>query len=250
MLIGGNVPEVFWVHEKRGGRKDPYAIKGLLGWTLIGPTGVSRSPSKFTVNHKSHVEHEQLVKQVENFWQSDFTDLGPDSKVGEFLEDKRAHKMLENSIKLVNGRYEVGLPWRYSKPYLPNNRVVAEKRLNQLKKHFQRDDNLFQLYRDVVHDYISKVTEETDNTVDQTCKVTSYSDNSSEQLNQSPPQHSQDTQSEAEGADEAYVETIKWYLPHQPVLHPRKPGRVRVVFDCASRYKGTCLNDQLLHGPD
>ncbi|KAJ8038240.1 hypothetical protein HOLleu_15605 [Holothuria leucospilota] len=160
--------------------------------------------------------------------------------------------MPENSIKLVNGRYEVGLPWRYPKPYLPNNRVVAEKRLNQLKKRFQRDDNLFQLYRDVIYDYISKgygrkVTEEPDNTVDQTCKVTSDSDNSSLQLNQSPPQHSQ---SEADGADEAYVETIKWYLPHQPVLHLRKPGRVRVVFDCASRYKGTCMNDQLLHGPD
>ncbi|KAJ8034141.1 hypothetical protein HOLleu_20860 [Holothuria leucospilota] len=250
LLIGGNVPEVFWVlDEKRGGRKDPYAIKGLLGWTLIGPTGVSRSPSKFTVNHISHVE------QVENCWQSDFTDLGADSKVGESLEDKRAHKMLENSIKLVNGRYEVGLPWRYPMPYLPNNRVVAEKRLSQLKKRFQRDDNLLQLYSDVIHDYISKgygrkVTEETDNTVDQTCKVTSDSGNSSEQLNQSPPQHSQGTQSEAEGADEAYVETIKWYLPHQPVLHSRKPGRVRVGFDCASRYKGICLNDQLLHGPD
>lgn len=34
------------------------------------------------------------------------------------------------------------------------------------------------------------------------------------------------------------------------MLHPRKPVRVRVLFDCASRYKGTCLNDQLLHGPD
>lgn len=82
----------------------------MLGWTLIGPTGVSRSPSKFTVNHINHVEREQLVKLVENFWQSDFTDLGADSKVGESLEVKRARKMLENSIKMVNGRYEVGLP--------------------------------------------------------------------------------------------------------------------------------------------
>ncbi|KAJ8044937.1 hypothetical protein HOLleu_07839 [Holothuria leucospilota] len=87
---------------------------------------------------------------------------------GESLEGKRAHKMLGNSIKLVNGRYEVGRPWRYPKPYLPDNRIVAEKRLTQSKKRFQRDNNLFQLYRDVMHDYISKgygrkVTEESEN---------------------------------------------------------------------------------------
>ena len=37
-----------------------------------------------------------------------------------------------------------------------------------------------------------------------------------------------------------------WYLPH----HPQKPEKLRVVSDCAARYRGTSLNDQLLHGPD
>ena len=41
-----------------------------------------------------------------------------------------------------------------------------------------------------------------------------------------------------------------WYLPHHAVFHPCKPDKLRVVFDCAARFKGTSLNDQLLHDPD
>ena len=41
-----------------------------------------------------------------------------------------------------------------------------------------------------------------------------------------------------------------WYLPHHGVYHPRKPGKVRIVFDCAARYQDTSLNDELLQGPD
>ena len=41
-----------------------------------------------------------------------------------------------------------------------------------------------------------------------------------------------------------------WYLPHHPVFHPQKPGKVCVVFECAAEFGGTSLNKQLLQGPD
>ena len=41
-----------------------------------------------------------------------------------------------------------------------------------------------------------------------------------------------------------------WYTPHHGVYHPKKPNKMRVVFDCSARFGGTSLNDQFLQGPD
>ena len=41
-----------------------------------------------------------------------------------------------------------------------------------------------------------------------------------------------------------------WYLPHQQVLNPNKPGKVRRVCNAASKYQEVCLNDKLLAGRD
>jgi len=41
-----------------------------------------------------------------------------------------------------------------------------------------------------------------------------------------------------------------WYIPHHGVYHPKKPTKIRVVFDCAAEFKGESLNKHLLQGPD
>ena len=41
-----------------------------------------------------------------------------------------------------------------------------------------------------------------------------------------------------------------WYIPHYGVYHPKKPTKIRVVFDCAAEFKGESLNKHLLQGLD
>ncbi|XP_070554735.1 uncharacterized protein [Ptychodera flava] len=41
-----------------------------------------------------------------------------------------------------------------------------------------------------------------------------------------------------------------WYIPHHGVYHPKKPEKIRVVFDCSAKFQGVSLNNLLLQGPD
>ncbi|KAJ8049157.1 hypothetical protein HOLleu_01772 [Holothuria leucospilota] len=110
LLIGCDVPEAFWVNEERRGRKkEPYAVKSLLGWTIMGPVG-SSGGSVGSVNYVQ-IEDSMLEQQVARFWDTDFGDLSV-NKRGESQEDNRAQHAMESSVELIDGHYKVRLPWR------------------------------------------------------------------------------------------------------------------------------------------
>ena len=50
--------------------------------------------------------------------------------------------------------------------------------------------------------------------------------------------------------DQARTKSNVWYIPHHGVYHPKKPDKIRVVFDCAAEYESESLNKHLLQGPD
>ena len=76
LLIGGDVPEAFWIlDERRGERGDRYAVKSLLGWTLIGPTARKGGGRSYNINfcHENKMFTDDLLsQQVEKFWKTDF----------------------------------------------------------------------------------------------------------------------------------------------------------------------------------
>nr|CAB3263162.1 uncharacterized protein LOC104265735 [Phallusia mammillata] len=216
LLIGANVPEVFWINdERRGGRKEPSAVRSMLGWSLVGPcrSNGSRS-SQIRVNFVTS-QDETLHQQIKCMWESDFgqTALSPGTTLSK--EDRYALKQMESSVKCHDGHYQLRLPWRPGAPNLPNNRAMAMKRLSYLKRRLETDSQLYEKYKQTLDTY----------------------------LNEGYARRLKCDDKEPEDG-------AVWYLPHHPVVHPQKPGKVRVVFDCAARYHNISLNDQLLQGPD
>ena len=55
----------------------------------------------------------------------------------------------------------------------------------------------------------------------------------------------------AEIVDENSLDAERvWYLPHHHVINPKKPEKLRVVFDCAAKFEGQSLNQRINQGPD
>ena len=172
-------------------------MKTPFGWSVAGPTGKKEEESKpialsvFEFEFGRHCPEVVLHQQVEQ------------------LTEKRTNS-------LVNGKYKnmkLASCGRIKNPHLLNNRALAERRLRQLKKKFQRKPEFAEQYKSVMNDYVHKgyarklTPEEAASTSDRT-----------------------------------------WYLPHHGVVNPNK-SKVRVVYDATAEYGGISLNKELLQGP-
>ena len=210
ILIGCDVPEVHWsIEERLGTRKQPFAKRTVLGWILLGPLNKELG-DRASSNNTSARHVEELLDRL---YDAEFRDI--DDGVTYSVEDRAAMLQVSDSAKLVNGHFEIGLPWRKDKHELPNNWTTANRRLYQLGRRLGREPGLREAYQIVMKRHID-------------CGYIVP-----------VPDH------QLRGG---YLP--RWYLPHHAVINPKKPGKVRVVFDCAARHLGVSLNDYLLQGPN
>ena len=125
--------------------------------------------------------------------------------------EQKTLQILEDKTILKNGHYEKPLPWKSEPQELPKNGTLAEKRFQSLENKFGKNPEL----TEICIEYID---------LGHALKLTN--------------DHSLN------------ISDITNYVPHHGVLNINKPGRVRVVFDASTKYNDTCLNQNLLPGPD
>lgn len=125
-----------------GGREEPFAVRTRLGWMVSGPMG-SRSPAQHAVvglMECAYTDTRQEI-QVRNLWELEvFNNNGSDE--AESLEDKRVLALWSTKATRIDGKYQFPMPFRKEPPTLPDNKVLAERRLMALKKRLARDETL------------------------------------------------------------------------------------------------------------
>ena len=212
----------------------PYAVKTFAGWTIIGPLHVS-SDGPATVNCNRIVAKEirsdvavdhyfavdQVVKEIltpealNRMMEIDFSERKVENERSLSQEDKLFLKKVKQGTKKVEGHYEIPLPFREDDVIMPDNRAQVEQKAYWIKKKLLKDNLLRKQYTEFMNDMLVKG-------------------------------YARKVPLNATGPKKGKV----WYLPHRAVYHPKKPDKVRVVFDCSARFEGAALNDRLLQGPD
>ena len=245
LLIGSNCPRAIMPRKVIPGKdNEPYAQKTDLGWGIVG--NVSRSNLERDKDQEEmHTTHACRViprctndtnpsyrktcffsvktttkeilnpVQVRQILESDFSE-GKTNEQPISQDDRKFIRKVEQGIRQrQDGHYEMPLPFREEEPNMPNNKSLALHRLAKLKTRLENNEQYRKDYVAFMNDLVSK----------------KYAERVPEK------------ELSKDGGR-------TWYIPHHGVYHPKKPTKMRVVFDCSAKYMGESLNDHLLQGPD
>ena len=212
LLIGQDNSEAFFpLTTIHGWRNEPYAVKTLMGWIL---NGVLKDTDEDILVHAYFVGAMDTIHQdMERLWQLEIGDAHSEVKAMS-VDDKRVASLWDESVRKVQGPYELPIPFRDSEPRLPASQDMAARRLASLGRRLSWDSSMMAQYSQGMDNlctsgYAVRVPG---------CEL---------------------------GRDDGRV----WYLPHQPVVNPNK-DKVRIVFHSAAKYDGMTINDKVLPGPD
>ncbi|XP_066922156.1 uncharacterized protein [Clytia hemisphaerica] len=224
VLIGSNCPHALEplcvIRSQDGG---PYATKTKLGWCVTGPMGsqtYQRQISCNRVNVKSedsshYFNFKETIKDV-SIREGMLAMYNLDfhevaNRMGLSIDDERFLKIV-SSGKHINNRFHLPLPLRNPDKIVPNNRSQVLQRAYWFKKKMINNSKLLDDYTNFMKSLIDR--------------------------------------GHVKISDKAPTPNRTWYIPHFAVYHPKKPDKVRIVFDCSAECHNYCLNKELLQGPD
>ena len=179
-------------------KNSPCSVRLPIGWVLSGPLPPSGNSTSSCF--KCVVEDSSLTDQIKSWYELE--SYGAFKQVNaRSAADKHALSIL-NSETVHNGeRYIVPMLWIDSNVSLPNNYYSSLAQFKSLERRLSKDPELRERYAETIREDIRKGYVVT-----------------------------------VEPHDPRKRSDREWYLPHQPVVNPNKPGKVRRVLNGASNF--------------
>ena len=98
----------------------------------------------------------ESCEKVLKLLDQDFADLNLPQVSCLSVNDKCALKIMEESVVKVGKQYQITLPWKSNFFQLPNNKKLAERRLQSLQKKLSADPDLYTKYCKKMNEMIEK----------------------------------------------------------------------------------------------
>ncbi|XP_035205210.1 uncharacterized protein LOC118180199 [Stegodyphus dumicola] len=190
ILIGADVAGKLMTGGRRELSCGLVAIETKFGWSVMG----------------------RMPNTSKNLWTLDTLEItDPSVKKNQTELQEAAPLHFLNTVRIVDDRFEVDLPWLEYHPPLTDYFDLAERRLNKTVKRLKIESN-YEAYGDVFKEWLEEgVIEE---------------------------------------ADKNYQGQVL-YLPHREVIKKNSTTKLRPVFDVSAKVKGfPSLNDCLEKGPN
>ena len=233
-LAGSMMPEEGSVRRGRDNQLCGYLTK--WGWTIAGPTSLDERASSFSSAFITF-DNAHLNKQMTDVFDSDH--LNPPMKSPQqqpqpqqyhennklSMDDLEALKLMQNSVRLVNGRYEVSPLWKKPREEVAKemakipSKATAHRRLVRLGQRLEKEPVEWGMIKTQIETFIREGYAEV---------VEDYTP----------------------GKDDIPEGQPCFYLPLLPTQDKRKPEKRRLTHDCAAKTWGKCLNDYFHRGPD
>jgi hypothetical protein len=178
------------------------------------PSRQHNTNNVFTLTIEENEDH--FKKVVQAFITGEMIGTHPNVKVPVPQNDVIALQKIELSIRYDGERYEIGLPFKSAETHLLDNYSAVFRRLRSLEDKFRSDPPFALKYASIMAEYVASGHAR---------------EISNAEVDATPPGKF-------------------FYIPHDGVVNPQKPDKVRIVFDASARFNGVSLNDRLLKGPD
>ncbi|KAK3100574.1 hypothetical protein FSP39_022032 [Pinctada imbricata] len=236
LLIGRDLVDVHPAHDQiLGPPGTPFAQKLSLGWVVVGDVCLQGRHKPNTINAlKTHIQgdgrgtifrdcdskvHVEILDHTlqppEISFKGDhiFDTSRNDNKIGSSVEDRAFLAIMDKELrKNDKGKWTAPLPFKCPRSYLPNNQSQVYKRAVSLDSSLKRNPEKLKKMVEFMDVILGNGAAE-----------------------RAPPI--------TDGRE-------CWYIPIFGVVHPKKPEKVRGVFDSSIVYQGHSLNDSLLSGPN
>ncbi|XP_062716387.1 uncharacterized protein LOC134291935 [Aedes albopictus] len=195
----------------------PIAAKSRIGWSIYGCAATPAPTVVCGLHFGGWTDQESELNQlVRDYITLDNSGVTHPTTRLESKDDERARMLLQATTKRIGRAFETGLLWKVDDVRFPNSYGMAYKRMCSLERRLNQDSTLYERFRQQVRDY---------------------------ELKQYAHKATHDELSTTD-ADQC------WYLPLGIVMNPKKPDKLRMIWDAAAKVDGISLNSALLKGPD